>query len=182
MDAGMRKLRALAVAGLVAAGLLTAAGQAAAMDGNPPSGRAVILSFAHSGKCVSVPGTTRADVQLTQWSCLAQDNQRWVWQLVAHDVDLNFWGTLRNLVTGKCMAVQNGWQSDGVAVIQTTCQPGSHAQQFQFELGPHISDYNFLVVRHSRKVVNVSGASMANGAKLIQYPKTRALNSYVFWY
>jgi hypothetical protein len=53
---------------LMAAGLLTATGQASAATAEPPTTGAY-LWFAHSAKCVSVPENTTADRYLHQWTC-----------------------------------------------------------------------------------------------------------------
>lgn len=171
-----RRIRALVVALLAMAGLLTATGSASAA---PPGGVPLYIWFPFSTKCVSVPNDATGSVGLTQWGCVNKTSQQWSFHALPENAE---WGRLVNANSGLCMAVQNGWTSNGVAIVQETCVSSDKAQHFTFTTNDNLPEDNYwLRVRHSGKAVNVSGASTANGAKLIQYPVQYAVNEYVTW-
>ncbi len=161
----------------VAASLFAATGSAAA--DTPPENQAFYLTFLHSRKCVSVPNDTAADVQLTQWTCLGKTSQRYTWLRLSDDADR---GLLRNVATGKCVAVAGGSAVSGAAIVQTACAATNRAQWFTTPTDRLVPEtWYWLVNAGSGKAVAVPGASTANGAQLIQYDRQLTPNEYVKW-
>lgn len=161
----------------VAAGLFAAAGSAAADA--PPEDQAFYLTFLFSEKCVSVPNDTAADVQLTQWTCLGKESQRYTWLQLSDDAD---WGLLRNVGTGKCVAVAGGSSASGAAIVQTTCAGADRAQWFHFPTDRLVPEtWYWLVNAANGKAVSVPGGATANGTKLIQDDRRLTPNQYVKW-
>jgi hypothetical protein len=173
----MRRLRALLVTLLTFAGLLTSAGHAAA---NPPGGY-FYVKFFHSGKCLSVPNDAlTSGLYLTQWTCIGKTSQQFYFTFEGATLDpLRSWGTVGRKYTLLCVAVKNGWTSNGVAIVQQPCGTGI-AEMWEFRRDSSMpAGYYWMTNSRSGKVVNVSGASTANGASVIQYPAQHAYNSYV---
>jgi hypothetical protein len=174
----MRRLRVLLVTLLSLAGLLSATGPAAAAT--PPGGY-FYLKFFHSGKCVSVPGDAlTSGLYLTQWTCLGKSSQQFYFDMRGGTLDPpRTWGLVGRKYTLLCVAVKNGWTSNGVAIVQQPCETGD-GEMFEFKRDSSMpAGYYWMTSTRSGKVVNVSGASTANGAGLIQYPAQHVSNSYV---
>jgi hypothetical protein len=126
---------------------------------------------------VSVPNDTAADVQLTQWTCLGKTSQRYTWQPLSAD-----WGQLRNVATGKCVAVAGGSAASGAAIVQTTCAATNRAQWFNTPTDRLVPEtWYWLVNAGSGKAVAVPGGATTNGAKLIQYDRQHIQHEYLTW-
>jgi hypothetical protein len=124
--------------------------------------------FAHSGRCVTVPGNSMTNgTQLDQWDCVnpIQNNQRWVfdWTTDGH-------ARIRNLHSQKCPNVSGGSTADGAAIIQWPCGNSPNEEwRGQFYTTVNGYDYYMLKARHSGKCLVVQNASLALGARLIQW-------------
>jgi hypothetical protein len=128
---------------------------------------------AHSGKCLDVPnGSTQTRLQLQQWGCgSGAQNQQFEFQRVAP-------GTLgigiylvRNRASGLCLQVQDGSSANGAPIVQVSCNSAANSQRFELQRVTGLgSDRDFqLVAAHSRRCIDVTAASTANGAKVHQW-------------
>jgi hypothetical protein len=82
------------------------------------------------------------------------------------------WGTFRSVHSIKVLDVPQASQENGVGLIQWSDISGHDNQQFRIErIARPGSVYSLvrIVARHSNKVLDVEGASHADGARIIQW-------------
>jgi Ricin-type beta-trefoil lectin domain-like len=152
----LKRMTAL-VAVLASAVLLTVAAPAHAV---PLSSGHIV--FQHSGKCADLPRwNTNNGVQLDQWACVNQENERWDIHPLAPGL---FW--VQNYHSGKCMNVRGASRSNGAAVIQWSCS--RTATNSLWRLDGYRDHYRLRNI-NSSLCLNVAAAAGYNGAWLIQY-------------
>ncbi|MFC0529383.1 RICIN domain-containing protein [Phytohabitans kaempferiae] len=126
----------------------------------------------HSDKCFDVPGGSTADnVILDQWDCVVTAT----WETFRFE---RVGGSPYHLVrtaADKCLDVRLYSLLDNAQTLQYPCNDGGAAkpnQQFRLELvaGGGYEPVVRLRVVHSGKCLSVSGASLANGAQIVQAP------------
>jgi GH43 family beta-xylosidase len=140
-------MKALVVAALVAAGVLTNAQTAAAAPASFSS------TVATATTCVGVPGgAPTAALQLTTSACTGSAAQRFAFSQVSTDVY-----TIATLTAGSCVDISGRSTADNAAVIQYPCN-GQTNQQFRLQLTSG-SSYNIVAV-HSGKCIATSNAAV----------------------
>jgi hypothetical protein len=137
----------------------------------------------HSGRCIDVPGGSMADyVKLDQWTCVNQTNVRWKlrwagWVCARERCAVSFY--IVNTHSGKCIIVPGASRANGTQLIQYPC----HVTPADPDAWGHDA-WHWLVMDGrpllmnlmSMKCISVAGASMNNGAALIQDACTSATN------
>lgn len=91
--------------------------------------------------------------------------------------------------SNKCMAVSANSQSNGAAILQWTCTPGTDpADGYTFSIRPVAGGYNEIRVnprsaaeQSEPKCLDVTGASTENGTKLQQYPCASEAHPNQLW-
>lgn len=129
-----------------------------------------LLIINGSGKCLEIVNSSTANgADASQWSCVGQPGA--VWQLVkptgTNDTSA-YW--IRNVNSGKCLEIENGWKHNGAPAQQWTCTPGVAAQLWRtggisYTSIPGKSLYN-LGTQHWLEVEN---SSSSNGARVQQW-------------
>ena len=126
----------------------------------------------HSGKCLDVPGgSTANDVLIDQWDCVTTAS----WELFRFErIGGSPYYQIRTAAE-KCVDLQAWSLLDDTPVLQYTCHAAGVTkpnQQFRLELvsGGGYEPVVRLQVVHSGKCLRVSGASTANGARIVQAP------------
>ena len=131
----------------------------------------------HSGKCLDVPGQSmNNNVLLDQWTCVNQTNVKWSlrfagWQMSSQSV----WASFRivNNHSGKCLTVPRGTRAtNGDRLSQTTCQ----SYNGDIDLGGRdvwwwlvMDGIPMLQNLASLECIDVAGASMSNGAPVVNW-------------
>src|SRR5262249_3731310 len=78
------------------------------------AGKTFDIQARHSGKCLDVPGGSRADgTRVQQWECLEVPNQHW--QFIAVEKG---WVKIVNVHSGKCLQVEGAARENGARVVQ----------------------------------------------------------------
>jgi hypothetical protein len=113
------RLRHVAILAL-AIPLLVALGLVSAEPAQASSSTASFLKNVHSGLCAEVPGRKPdPGVLLDQWSCVNQNNVKWVLDYVAGPLSSGtYLVKIRNVGTQECINDRSG---AGTAVIQYYC-------------------------------------------------------------
>jgi PA14 domain/Ricin-type beta-trefoil lectin domain-like/Secretion system C-terminal sorting domain len=126
------------------------------------------FTAAHSGKVMEVVGnSTKNDAAIQQNTWASTKAQ--VWRIKA--VDATYY-RIMNGNSGKALEMPKSSTVDGTVFQQNTYNSTTN-QQFKFEtIG---SNFN-VSVRHSGKYLDVNGASIANNATIIQWPKNGGTN------
>jgi hypothetical protein len=108
-----------------------------------------------------------------QWTANGGTNQRWLFHPTGDG-----YHTITNIRSGKLLDVAGASAADGAAVVQTTGVSGNGTASQQWQLRPVAgSTTAFTIVnRNSGKVLDVTGASTADGAALIQYADRGSAN------
>ena len=164
----VRKRLTYAIAGIVA----TAAAVTIPQSPAAAAGLSAIVGL-QSDKCIDVPGDNVNDnVQMHIWWCISdtlggtKSNQEWAFQATTSDTRLN----IRNSFSRKCLTVLNASMADNAPVIQFTCKPEANEEwQTEYRLRRDGRDYYRLKNRKSGKCLTVQNASVAAGAKLLQF-------------
>jgi hypothetical protein len=135
-------------------------------------GRRYRIHPVHSGKCLDVPGgSTANDVLIDQWDCVTTAS----WELFRFErIGGSPYYQIRTAAE-KCVDLQAWSLLDDTPVLQYTCHAAGVTkpnQQFRLELvsGGGYEPVVRLQVVHSGKCLRVSGASTANGARIVQAP------------
>jgi hypothetical protein len=129
---------------------------------NAPVGVAYWVYSVNSGMVVDdTRSSTTSNTQLIQYPESGYNNQKWV---LAPNTDGSW--TLRNVLSGLCVATENASTSIRAAVVQATCTGGAE-QEWRFQLQG--SDYE-LVNQNSGQCLDVANGSTLPRAPLIQYP------------
>ena len=169
-------------------GLVVTPVTAGAVIGAPPAGRTTMstnllksgypynLQFAHSGRCIDIPGAVSTNVQLEQYTCVLQSNEYWY-------IDGAVGGPfrIRSALTGKCMNVQGAHYVNGAAIIQYPCGAYNNElwNSLQIDANP---DYLIYAEYDTNMCLNIAGASTANGAKLQLYTCGDYANEHIYAY
>jgi hypothetical protein len=175
-SAGLRWMVRIVTTSLLV-GMLAAPAAAYAAGAKPsaPTAPSSSAPFAYlqnynSGKCIEVPGySTQEGLQLDQWSCIGQTNELWrPYQNTSGDYV--FW----NEANSYCIEVGGYSTANGAWIAQWPCTPASAASNFIFYPYLFIGNINGLSYYewaniYTNKCLNISGASTADGAKLIQW-------------
>jgi hypothetical protein len=133
----------------------------------------------HSGKAMDDPaGSTAPGTQMVQWEPHGDVNQQWLLVPVAHTpYDIY---AIYSLQSGMWLDVANASKDDGAAVIQWPWNGGLN--QFWVliplaDLVPGGNPYVYLIISaNSAKVLAVAGASLADGAPIVQSTWVGGLN------
>jgi len=163
----MKKFLIAVVVGIVA--VVTSPGTAAhAAPGPTPYG--FLQPLHDTTKCVDVPDfATANNVAIDQWTCIAQTNVSWRIEVPDADQPTHVW--IRSQSSKKCLTVLGGSTAQSAPVVQYTCTTANNNGLWWVTKNHdsiHGTYWDFENV-HSGKVLNIQGASHANGAKLIQY-------------
>ena len=132
-------------------------GKGAVLPAGPPPGQAGTLQSRASGKCVDLPGGTVSDgAQAIQYDCHGGPNQQW---------RIDFASAANTQIvsrlSGKCLGADSA--NAGRAVVQSRCS-GSPEQLWRQDI---VIDGTLFRNIASGLCLDVPGASVANGAKLI---------------
>ncbi|WP_308715530.1 RICIN domain-containing protein [Phytohabitans maris] len=126
----------------------------------------------HSGKCFDVPGGSAAnDAILDQWDCVATAT----WETFRFERVGGSPYYLIRTAADKCLDLKLYSLLDNAQTLQYACDEAGAAkpnQQFRLDLvgGGGYEPVVRLRVVHSGKCLHVSGASLANGAQIVQAP------------
>ena len=155
---------------LTSGGVLMLAGVAEAAPPSPGVG--YHLQFKHSGMCLDNPSASTLDsTPQQQYLCVNYaDNERWKFEPAGNDRSGRQFYLIRNVASGKCLNIAWGSLTDGETVVQYQC--GQQWDNERFALIPvddGAGDYYKLMAYHSKKCVNVAGASTELHAAIIQY-------------
>jgi hypothetical protein len=138
-----------------------------------------------TGKCFDVPsGSTDNGVVLQQWDCGLTK----AWQTFRPErLGASPYFQLRTAPADKCLDMR-GWSLvDGGQVVQWSCAgsgPTQPNQQFQVDYVAGSGQDVVVQLRnlHSNKCLQVSGASTANGAEIVQATCAAALPTHQLFY
>lgn len=118
------------------------------------------LQNKNSGRCLGVNGASTAqNALLSQFTCDSGAGQYWI-----YDHPDSGFPRIRNLNSQMCIDIPGGNLNPGVQLQQFPCHTGPN-QRFSFSL------YGWwfgIVSQRSGLCLNVSGASTANGAPVVQ--------------
>jgi hypothetical protein len=123
----------------------------------------------HSGKCLDVPGGNAADgTALDQYDCTTAAWERFKLAQIGSAPYFNLLTT-----AGKCLDVKSSSLLDNAAVVQWQCGyggPPQPNQQFRLDLVGTSGAYQVVQLRdvHIDKCLQITGASLANSAALVQ--------------
>ena len=121
------------------------------------------LRFAHSGKCLAVPGGSMSSTPLIQWLCNGLPEQQWSLNSVS--------GTLyevRNVRSGLYLDVRGGSLADA-SIIQYSWTGGAN-QRFHFEMHPGTQDHMIATTFFTTTCVDVAGANTEDSTAVIEHP------------
>ena len=135
-----------------------------AMPAGPPPAQIGTLQSLASGKCIDLPGgQVRDGTQVIQYECHGGPNQQWKF------VSAGAAGTrIVSRLSGKCM----GLDPVGNRVMQSQCD-GSPDQLWAIEIS---GSGNTIRNSANELCLDVPGASLANGAKLIAWTCNGGIN------
>lgn len=162
-------LRRIGAVSAVAAVTLAMAAQPAAADTALP-----IISENNDNQCLAIGGglTTRG-AQAIQWTCEYQSghNQEQLWTFASHDGVTN---EIRNVKTGKCLAIGLASTVRGKPVIQWDCEDSvqdPHPEQ-KWDISAW-SNGNLKIQNHnSHLCLAIANGSQSPGAGAIQWDCT----------
>ena len=140
------------------------------------------IQFAHSGKCVDVPAFSTADIALKQYSCRPQSNQLFYFDYLYTNAIGHAYYRVRNANSNKCLNVQSASLLNGASIIQYKCAAYPNSYFTVWRDANVTAGWYWLEVEHSDKTVAVGGASQADGAPLIQWPRCYCSQEYVRLY
>jgi hypothetical protein len=142
------------------------------------------LWFRHSSKCIAIPNNTTANVQLHQWSCFDTASELWYFDYAFTDSNGLHFYLIRSARSGKCLNISGNSLQNGAAVVQYPC--GNYANEYfapvRDRAGNVPAGFFWMLAYSSDKVLNIAGASTANGGKLIQYTACYCNNEYIAMY
>jgi Ricin-type beta-trefoil lectin domain/Gametolysin peptidase M11 len=147
---------------------ISLAGTDRAMPAGPPPARAGTLQSLASGKCVDLPGGQVSEsTQVIQYDCHGGPNQQWKF-VSAGAASIRPGINIVSRLSGKCIGIN----SAGSQIVQSRCD-GSPDQLWAIE-----SAGSGNVIRNSAngQCLDVPGASLANGAKLIAWTCNGGIN------
>ncbi|MFI0353159.1 RICIN domain-containing protein [Actinomadura sp. 9N407] len=122
-----------------------------------------VLRARHSGKCLAVRWSSKADGAGTaQQPCGTSASSNQHWQALGLG---NGYHRLVARHSHKCLTVPSSSTADGVRVTQRTCGTGA-AQQWRLT---RIDGYYRITARHSGKCLDIRHGSTAAGVRAIQY-------------
>lgn len=162
-----RRVAAVAVAALFAAGL-------SAITGAAPAAASVAFTSTAAnqggGGCLDDPNSsTSTGTQLIQWTCNGGTNQNWTFTPVA-GTSASY--TVTSGASNLCMDVSGRSTADNAQVIQWTCN-GQTNQQFTLVPASGSNVFELQAV-HSGKCVVPSGDSTASNTVIVQLPCSTA--------
>jgi hypothetical protein len=117
----------------------------------------------HSGKCLDVAGGSQAvGARVQQFTCNGTVAQQWTKVFT----DSGYF-QLRVAASGQCLDVEGASQADGHQVVQKPCT-GAYNQQWTQQTSG-VSDWPFLVARHSGKGLVIASESLRDRAQAVQF-------------
>ncbi|MGV9554457.1 RICIN domain-containing protein [Streptomyces sp. NPDC003522] len=156
------------VGGVAVSAAGTVPAEAAAL---PATGVSYQLVVKKSGKCIDVPGASRADgAKLQQWGCTA--NSPWQ-QFTLRSAGAGVY-TLVGVDSKLCVDVPAGSTVSGTQVVQWGCGTGKSHQQWR--LTPSGTGTYQIINVKSGLCLSDKGASTASGAAVIQETCTHNSN------
>ncbi len=153
---------AVAMAVVVAASMALASPAGAEVVWGPST-----IAVRHSGHCLEVDhGYLTPGAGLLQWTCHGGQHQRWKINNL-HNGYVQFIAEH----SSQCLEVDNASFADGARVLQWPCHGGTH-QQWQLIHAEGSFPYSWfqLRARHSGKCIEIDQASLATGARVLQWP------------
>jgi len=137
----------------------------------------------HSGKDLAVENdSTAAGAHIVQFTRNTGHNQQWEIKNLpsAPSVEFGPDRQIKNRKSGMCLDIQNNSTAAGALVVQNPCNTSDPAQRWYAtkvaEIFTPNGGFRRLVNRNSGLVMDVSGASTANGAHVGQWPKHTGSN------
>ncbi|TDD21531.1 beta-xylosidase [Nonomuraea diastatica] len=123
-----------------------------------------IVRARHSGKCLTVRWSSRADGAGTaQQPCGTAASQNQHWQVLGLG---NGYHQLVARHSHKCLTVPSSSTASGVRVTQRTCGTGANQQ---WRLTRTTGGYYRITARHSGKCLDIRYGSAASGVRAIQF-------------
>jgi hypothetical protein len=122
------------------------------------------LQAAHSGKYMAVAGGSSYDNAAIEQRGFVSQTGADQWRLILDNTKHKF----KNVRSGKCLALVSDSQNDGIALVQQTCSSTATTQRFDLAQ----TDQNYAIRTKWDKVVDVSGASTSDGARVTQFAWT----------
>ncbi len=125
----------------------------------------------NSGKCLSIPNSSHTSgVQIHQFSCLNQTNFGWLAVLDEAGDGYFFRNENENSPNEKCMAVKDGSEARGAAIVQEPCNYANTPARQKFIVIETQPGWGIFQNLKSLLCLRISGASTQNNANLIQEP------------
>jgi hypothetical protein len=141
---------------------------AVASNINPEPGRQYRLVASHSNKCLDVTSVSTANAaKIQQYSCLDPGGNQ---KVTFEQVGGTAYHQVKFVHSGRCLDVESVGRGDGALMQQFDCL-GNGNQQFRLEYlaGNGLDAVARIRTAHSDKCVNVSGASPADTAAVVQF-------------
>lgn len=113
-----------------------------------------------TGKCLAMPGGADAEegAQLIQWTCSTSESQYWALIPVTGGYQV------KNLASGKCLAMASSTKVEGANPIQWTCDGGDGGEQvWAQDSSERLMNYN------SKFCLAVLSTDTTNGIKPAQW-------------
>jgi hypothetical protein len=115
----------------------------------------------HSGKYMAVDNSSTFDGAAVEQQG-AMSNGADQWRLILQGTKHKF----INVLSGKCLTISSDQNLDNISMVQRTCSTFTTTQGFDFA---QTGEGYFAIRDKWLKALDVSGASLANDAKLMQY-------------
>jgi ricin-type beta-trefoil lectin protein len=136
------------------------------------------FSFENStelSRCLGINSTGDAGL----WNCTYQNDQEWFQG--PHCIDDNIYCQLEN-AEGKCLGVAGGSTANGAKVVDFTCEPTSHKDQFwagfigQDQLGCD----GTTLMNADGKVIGTASGGVSNGTSLVIWSNQDVCNNQIW--
>ncbi len=135
-----------------------------AQDWIPEQGAYYRIVFLHSGKCIRPINASLGNTEAEQWEVNpADDTQLWRFEHVNGDYYVGV-----NKASGKAFDIFDASPND---IVGVWTQHNGLNQQIRFSANGAPSGYYFMFDNRENKTLDVTGASQANGARIISYPQ-----------
>lgn len=132
-----------------------------------------------ASKCLDVPQSTQADINIIQFTCNSSaKNQKFRLVKVAGFTNRYEIRPLHVTSGNKCLTVAGGSTSNSALIIQSQCL-GSANQQFRIQ-SLSFGKIESLHAGAFGKVFDIQGGSTADGGRLIQFAANPNANNQLF--
>ncbi|SEG91402.1 Ricin-type beta-trefoil lectin domain-containing protein [Thermomonospora echinospora] len=131
-----------------------------------------------SGKCLEVAGASSdPGANVRQGNCSGATSQDWTFR---HQGDSYY--SLTNVNSGECLEVAGASPNAGANVVQGNCLPGEPRQSWKVvAVGDDGNQGYRLTAKHSGLVLEVSDASTADGANVVQNTPEEPVQPHQVW-